>query len=82
LALALQLAAHQLATDRLGTAPVLLLDDVFSELDPRRSRALLAGLPPGQALLTTAQPAPDEVIAARVYAMAEGGHVVATGGVG
>jgi hypothetical protein len=33
-------------------------------------------------LLTTALPAPDEVIAARVYAMAEGGHVVATGGVG
>ncbi len=76
LALALQLAAHQLATDRLGTAPVLLLDDVFSELDPQRSRALLAGLPPGQAMLTTAQPAPPEVQAARVYAMAEGGHVV------
>ena len=80
LALALQLAAHQLATERLGTAPVLLLDDVFSELDPQRSRALLAGLPPGQAMLTTAQPAPPEVTAARVYAMAEGGHVVATGG--
>ena len=80
LALALQLAAHQLATERLGTAPVLLLDDVFSELDPRRSRALLAGLPPGQAMLTTAQPAPPEVTAARVYAMAEGGHVVPTGG--
>ena len=80
LALALQLAAHQLATDRLGTAPVLLLDDVFSELDPQRSRALLAGLPPGQAMLTTAQPAPPEVIAARVYAMAEGGHVRDVGG--
>jgi DNA replication and repair protein RecF len=80
LALALQLAAHQLATERLGTAPVLLLDDVFSELDPRRARALLAGLPPGQAMLTTAQPAPPEVTAAKVYAMSEGGHVVATGG--
>jgi DNA replication and repair protein RecF len=79
LALALQLAAHQLATDRLGTAPVLLLDDVFSELDPQRSRALLEGLPPGQTLLTTAQPAPPEVIAAKVYAMVEGGHVVVTG---
>jgi DNA replication and repair protein RecF len=33
---------------------VLLLDDVFSELDPARSDALLANLPPGQALLTTA----------------------------
>ena len=80
LALALQLAAHQLATEWLGTAPVLLLDDVFSELDPRRARALLAGLPPGQAMLTTAQPAPPEVTAAKVYAMAEGGHVVAAGG--
>ena len=80
LALALQLAAHQLATDRLGTAPVLLLDDVFSELDPQRSRALLKGLPPGQTLLTTAQAAPPEVVAAKVYAMAEGGHVVVTGG--
>ena len=47
---------------RLGTAPVLLLDDVFSELDPLRSRALLEGLPPGQTLLTTAQPAPPEVV--------------------
>ena len=82
LALALQMAAHQLATERLGTAPVLLLDDVFSELDPLRSRALLAGLPPGQTLLTTAQPAPAEVSAAKIYAMAEGGHVVVAGGDG
>jgi DNA replication and repair protein RecF len=74
LALALQLAAHQLATERLGSAPVLLLDDVFSELDPYRSRALLAGLPPGQALLTTALPAPEEVAAARVYVVEAGGH--------
>ena len=80
LALALQLAAHQLATDRLGTAPVLLLDDVFSELDPQRSRALLEGLPTGQTLLTTAQPAPPEVVAAKVYAMVQGGHVLITGG--
>jgi DNA replication and repair protein RecF len=76
LALALQLAAHQLATERLGSPPVLLLDDVFSELDPFRSRALLAGLPPGQTLLTTALPAPEEVSAAKIYAVAAGGHVV------
>ena len=78
LALALQLAAHELATTRLGTAPVLLLDDVFSELDPLRSRALLEGLPPGQAMLTTAQPAPPEVTAAKVYDMSIGGRVVAS----
>ncbi|MGO8870717.1 MAG: DNA replication/repair protein RecF [Acidimicrobiales bacterium] len=79
LALALQLAAHQLATERLGSAPVLLLDDVFSELDPFRARALLAGLPPGQALLTTAMPAPPEVSAAKIYEVADGGHVTAAG---
>jgi DNA replication and repair protein RecF len=69
LALALQLAAHQLATERLGSAPLLLLDDVFSELDPQRSKALLAGLPAGQTLLTTALPAPPEVVPAKIYSM-------------
>ena len=54
LALALRLAGHQLVTDRVANTPVLLLDDVFSELDPARSEALLQGLPPGQSILTTA----------------------------
>jgi DNA replication and repair protein RecF len=54
LALALRLAGHRVVTDRLGTPPVLLLDDVFSELDDGRAAALVASLPPGQALLTTA----------------------------
>jgi DNA replication and repair protein RecF len=58
-ALALRLAGHRLVTDRIGTAPVLLLDDVFSELDPLRAAALLAALPPGQALLTTAGAIPE-----------------------
>jgi DNA replication and repair protein RecF len=75
LALALRLAAHQLATDRLGSAPVLLLDDVFSELDPYRSHALLEGLPPGQALLTTALPPPPEIEAVAVYTVEPAGVV-------
>lgn len=75
LALALELAAHQLATEHLGGPPVLLLDDVFSELDPERSAALLAGLPPGQALLTTAFAPPSGLPAAKLYAMEAGGHV-------
>jgi DNA replication and repair protein RecF len=54
LALALRLASHVVVTEVVGTAPVLLLDDVFSELDLGRSVALLSALPPGQALLTTA----------------------------
>lgn len=59
LALALRLGGHRLATQRIGSAPVLLLDDVFSELDPHRSRALLAALPAGQAVLTTASGVPE-----------------------
>ena len=54
LALALRLASHAVVTEVAGTTPVLLLDDVFSELDPARSAALLSALPAGQALLTTA----------------------------
>ena len=59
LALAMRLAAHGLVTELTGSAPVLLLDDVFSELDPGRSEALLHHLPPGQALLTTAGHVPE-----------------------
>ena len=58
LALALRLAAHAATTDVVGEPPVLLLDDVFSELDAERGAALLAHLPGGQALLTTAVAVP------------------------
>jgi DNA replication and repair protein RecF len=54
LALALQLAAHRWVTRVTGATPVLLLDDVFSELDERRCRALLDELPAVQTLLTSA----------------------------
>lgn len=54
LALAMRLAVHEVVTEAAGSPPVLLLDDVFSELDPARSDALLARLPPGQILLTSA----------------------------
>ena len=60
LALAMRLAGHRLVTERIDSAPVLLLDDVFSELDPDRSSALLACLPSGQAILTTATGPPPE----------------------
>ena len=64
-ALALTLAAHRLATERLASPPVLLLDDVFSELDPDRSAALTAALPAAQTLLTTASPLPPGVAPVR-----------------
>jgi DNA replication and repair protein RecF len=59
LALALRLGAHRLVTERVGSAPVLVLDDVLSELDPGRCQALLNHLPPGQVVLTTAGVLPE-----------------------
>ena len=53
-ALALKLAQARLMEHRSGAAPVLLLDDIFGELDVRRRNALLDHLPPGsQRLITT-----------------------------
>jgi len=66
LALALRLGVHHLVTERLGVPPILLLDDVFSELDPVRSHALVTEIPRGQALLTTAVPLPAGVEVAAV----------------
>lgn len=76
LALALRLAAHALVAEATKSAPVLLLDDVFSELDPGRSEALLAHLPSGQALLTTAGHIPAAVTVERLLHI-RGGQVVA-----
>jgi len=59
LALALRLAAHRMVAEKAGSSPVLVLDDVLSELDPRRSAALLTHLPPGQVVLTTAGVLPE-----------------------
>jgi DNA replication and repair protein RecF len=78
-ALSLRLAAHQLATEEQGVAPVLLLDDVFSELDARRAEALVAQLPAGQVLLTTAVDPPAVVAPDRVVDVA-GGRLVPAGG--
>lgn len=54
LALAMRLSAHRVVTDATGSPPILLLDDVFSELDPDRSAALLEHLPTGQTVLSSA----------------------------
>ncbi|MDQ6840068.1 MAG: DNA replication/repair protein RecF [Actinomycetota bacterium] len=72
LALALRLAGHSIVTDRIGSAPVLLLDDVFSELDAFRAAALLAGLPRGQAILTTASSLPAGAAPAVIVRVADG----------
>jgi len=55
-ALGLRLAAFDLLTERRGSAPVLLLDDVFSELDGPRREGLVARLPAGQVFLSSTHP--------------------------
>jgi DNA replication and repair protein RecF len=61
--LALLLAESVLIEDRRGEAPLLLLDDVLSELDPSRRRVLVGQLSTrGQTLITstTADALPGE----------------------
>jgi DNA replication and repair protein RecF len=71
LALALRIGVHQLVVAKTPLTPILLLDDVFSELDPARSRALIAELPKGQSILTTAVPLPAGIEVARIVDIAE-----------
>ena len=62
LGLALRMAVHQVLTQRWGTPPVIVLDDVLSALDNKRAAAvferLLDTLPFRQVLVTSAHPLP------------------------
>jgi DNA replication and repair protein RecF len=73
LALALRLAVHRHVERATGSTPVLLLDDVFSELDPDRSAALLGSLPAVQTLLTSAAGLPAGTAPELVLDVREGG---------
>lgn len=55
-ALSMKLAAFDLLTASQGEAPLLLLDDVLSELDPDRRRRLISRIGQAQALLTCTDP--------------------------
>ena len=57
-ALALRIAGHHVVGMSRGTSPLLLLDDVFSELDANRAHALLALLVADQTFITTAGEVP------------------------
>jgi DNA replication and repair protein RecF len=59
-------------TEEVGEPPLLLLDDVFSELDDSRSRGLLDHLPSGQALLTTTGSLPPGAVPDRVVEVVDG----------
>ena len=54
--LAVKLAELELMRERTGEYPILLLDDVFAELDPHRSRQVLSTIPTEvQCLVTTTE---------------------------
>jgi DNA replication and repair protein RecF len=72
LALSLRLAAHRLITERTGSTPVLVLDDVLSELDAGRAMALLEHLPAGQVVITTAGEVPAGSAPERVLRVVAG----------
>ncbi len=72
LALAMRLAAHRLVAERTGSVPVLVLDDVLSELDPQRAAALLGHLPLGQVVITSASPLPASARPERTFEIESG----------
>ena len=74
LALALRLAAHRVVAEVVDSEPVLLLDDVFSELDRERAEALVAALPTGaQTVVTTAGAMPAGITPACHLEVGAGG---------
>ncbi len=58
-ALSLRVAAYEVLRHERGATPLLVLDDVFSELDAERSRRLVGRFPAGQIFVSSARE--DEV---------------------
>lgn len=65
-AVALRLAVDAVVRAERGVVPVLVLDDVFSELDDERAARLVEALPTGQRVVTTATGLPPGTRAERV----------------
>ncbi len=72
MALAVKLAAHRAVAEMIGEPPILLLDDVFSELDAGRAKALSDAVPDNtQTLITSARPE-DVPVSGSVWRVGEG----------
>lgn len=71
LILAVRVASHRAIEATTGEPPLLLLDDVFSELDSDRSTALAQALPVAQTFLTAAS-VEDIPVQGRRWLVAEG----------
>jgi DNA replication and repair protein RecF len=72
LALALRLGGHRILGEHLGVEPVIILDDVFSELDQGRAGRLVGLLPSTQVLVTAAGTLPPGIHADRVLRIKAG----------
>ena len=76
LGLALRMGIHHAVSDRWGSPPVLVLDDVLAGLDPRRKAAvfeqLLAHLPTRQVLVTSPEALPESPRITRVLRVVAG----------
>ena len=80
--MSVKLAEAELVARMTGERPVLLLDDVLSELDGDRRRALLESLgEPGQVVITSveAEPFPASVIGSSRVRCIEAGRVQSCG---
>jgi DNA replication and repair protein RecF len=67
--LALKVAEYSVMQERSGEAPLLLLDDVLSELDPERARAFMEGVGSFEQAFITATHLPESLPPARLYAI-------------
>ncbi|HKU68641.1 MAG TPA: DNA replication/repair protein RecF [Candidatus Baltobacteraceae bacterium] len=65
--LALKVAEYTVMHERSAEAPLLLLDDVLSELDPIRAQAFLAGVGSFEQAFITATHVPEGLPHARLY---------------
>lgn len=78
----LKLGEASVVTERTGEPPVLLLDDVLSELDASRRSSLLGRLAgAGQVVITSveADPFPEEIIGRSTVRYIRGGQVMTCG---
>jgi DNA replication and repair protein RecF len=67
--LALKVAEYSVMQDRSGEAPLLLLDDVLSELDPGRAQAFLSGVGAFEQAFITATHLPEGLGPAQCYSI-------------
>ena len=77
IALALRLAQHRYTAQISGIEPIVLLDDVFSELDEGRAQRLVGCLPAAQTVVTSATGHVPPGIEAHSHVQIHNGRVVA-----